>query len=336
MNHPHMAMTIDECVELTHLKEKITMIVPTRNSSMECLLWSVFSLLLRSKPNGMLEHFCVCINGPDERIGDTSIEDKKQMFLEELRDLNWYHADNPSNKRPMPVTVIRVWSRVGYAEVFEMAINWVHTDAYCLLHDDVILLNKDWGEEVKKKFYDDPKVAIAGISPLHGCICDHHIHRGMYLLRLPQLETTFLVCKKKYIMKVAALWRGYHIPNDDNMLQFDLEEIGDANEFEEFWKSQGLYDKPVIKTELYNFVRQKVGAWIYYKLHQAGYKFAELESNNVLHLEGMSRYDLTPEKRMQKIENNKNEIKTLEKEILSHPEYGPLYKKYLPPDLQEN
>ena len=336
MNHSHMALTIDECVELTHLKEKITMVIPTRNSSIECLLWSVFSLLLRSKPNGMMEHFCVCINGPDERTGKTEEEDKKQKFLEELRDLKWYHTENPKNNMPMPLTVIRVWSRVGYTEVFEMALNWVHTDAYCVMHDDVILLDKDWEQEIKNKFYNEEKVAIAYIPPLHGCICDHHIHRGMYLLRLPQLQTTFVVCKKKDIMKVGGLWRGYHIPSDDNMLQFDLEEIGDIAEFENFWREQKLYDKPVIKTELYNFVRQEVGAWVYYKLHQAGYKFAALDSNMILHFEGMTKSDITPEIRMQKIESYKNEIKSLEKEILDHPEYSVLYRKYLPKDLQEN
>jgi hypothetical protein len=336
MSHPHMALKIEECVELTHLKEKVTVVIPTRNSSMECLLWSVFSLLLRSEPHGMMEHFCVCINGPDERTGDTKMQDQKQKFLEELRDLEWYHAANPKLRKQMPLTVIRAWSRVGYAEVFEMALNWVHTDAYCLMHDDVILLNKNWDKEVKEKFYNKEDVALAYVPPLHGCICDHAIHRGMYLIRLPQLQTTFVVCKKKDIMKVGALWRGYHIPSDENMLQFDLEEIGNVAEFEKFWKDQGLYNKPVIKTELYNFVRQEIGAWVYYKLYQAGYKLAELPLDTILHLGGMSRIDTTPEIRMEKIKANNKEIKMLEKEILDHPEYSVIYKKYLPADLQEN
>jgi len=334
MNHPRMALTIDECVELTHLKEKVTMVMPTRNSSIEFLLWSVFSILLRSKPNGMMEHFCVCINGPDDRTGKTEIEDNKQKFLEELRDLQWYHADSPDNRRQMPLTVIRVWSRVGYAESFEMALNWVHTDAYCLMHDDVIITNRDWDKEVKTKFYDDDQVAIAGISPLIGCNCDHAIHRGMYLLRLPQMQTTFVVCKKKHIMKVGGLWRGFHIASDDNMLQFDLEEIGDITEFEKFWTDLGVYDKPVIKTELYNFVRQEVGAWIYYKLHQAGFKFAELDSSNIIHFEKMSYSLCTPELKAEAIKKNIEVVKSLHEEILAHPEYSLLYKKYLPSNLE--
>lgn len=334
MNHPHMAMTIDECVELTHLKEKITAVIPTRNASIEFLMWSVFSLLLRSKPNGMLEHFCVCINGPDERTGNTEIEDEKQKFLEELRDLKWYHTNDVVNNRPMPITVIRVWSRVGYAESFEMALNWVHTDAYCLMHDDVIITNRNWEQEIKSKFYGDDQIAIAFVPPLLGCNCDHAIHRGMYLLRLPQMETTFLVCRKKHIMKVGGLWRGFHIASDDNMLQFDLEEIGNVAEFESFWKEQGLYDKPVIKTELYNFVRQEVGAWIYYKLQQAGYKFIELDSNIILHFEKMSYARCTPEIKWQKIKENIQVVQSLQKEILDHPEYSVLYKKYLPKELR--
>lgn len=329
-----MAMTIDECVELTHLKEKVTMVIPTRNSSMEFLLWSVFSILLRSKPNGMMEHFCVCINGPDERTGETEAEDTKQRFLEELRDLEWYHADDLTNHRQMPLTVIRIWSRVGYAESFEMALNWVHTDAYCLMHDDVIITNKDWDQEVKSKFYADDQVAIAFVPPLLGCDCDHAIHRGMYLLRLPQMQTTFVVCKKKHIMKVGGLWRGFHIASDDNMLQFDLEEIGSIEEFEKFWTEKGLYKQPVMKTELYNFVRQEVGAWIYYKLNQASFKFAELNPNNILHFEKMSHPICTPEFKSEALKRNAEVIKDLEKEILAHPTYSLLYKKYLPSNLE--
>lgn len=323
--HPHMGLNIDECVEMTHLKEKITAIIPTRNSPIKSLMWSVFSLLLRSRPNSTLEHICVCINGPDERTGDTILEDKKQAFLEDLRNEEWFHSDSPNNVKQMPLTVIRAWSRVGYSESFEMALNWVHTDAYLLMHDDVLIMNPFWCEEVKKKFYDDDNVAIAYIHPLLGCPCDHAIHKGMYLLRLPQMQTTFVLCKKKWIMKAGAKWKGFHIPSDDNFLQFDLEEVGNTEEFENFWIDRNLYPEPVIKNELYNFVRQEVGAWVYYKLFKQGNSFVKLKDSNIIHLEGISN---TNSDFGLKVISNFTQIRALEKEIKEHPVYSKIYEKY--------
>jgi len=235
----------------------------------------------------------------------------------------------------MPLTVIRVWSRVGYTEVFEMALNWVHTDSYLIMHDDVFLKNSDWTQEVKEKFYDDDQVAIAYTPQLLGCVCDHAVHRGMYLLRMPQMQTTFLLCKKKWLMKVGALWRGFHIPSDDNMLQFELEEMGDVDEFEKFWQDQDLYPNPILKTELYNFVRQEVGAWVYYKLFTNNFKFVKLNEDNILHFEGMSLSNVTEDVKNKKIGDNLDDIRRLEELILAHPDYSRLYNKYLPSGIME-
>lgn len=330
MQHPFMAMSIDECVEKTHMKNKITAIIPSSGSNLKFLMWSVFSFLLRSEINGLLEHICVCLNGPDERTGDPMVQNNKQNFLEELRDIEWYQADNPSLKRGMPLTVIRAWSRVGWSEPMSMALNWIHTDSYLLCHDDVILEKPDWEVEVKEKFYENSEVAIAHHGDLLGCNCDHAIHKGMYLLRLPQMETTFIICKKKDIMKVGANWVGYHIPSDDNFLQFDINELEDLDGFMEFWIEKGLIKEPLMTTELYNFVRQEVGAWIYYKLTTNGYKFTQLSDDLVTHFGGMSR-NWEPgfsENEKNKLELHKESIENLEKEIDKHPDFSRLYQKY--------
>lgn len=321
-----MAMSIEECVERTHLKEKVTAIIPTSNAPIECLLWSVFSLLLRSKPNGMLEHFCVNINGPDERTGDPKPQDIKQKFLEELRDMEWFHVNN-SSSRPMPLTVIRAWSRVGYAETLEMALSWVHTDSYLCMHDDVIITNTEWDKELKDKFYSDPNVALAYAPKLLDCDCDYAIHRGMYLLRLPQINTAFLAAKKSWIMKSGASWTGYHIPSDDNFLQFDISELPDQDEFFKYYEDKNLMPEKIQTVELYNFVRQEIGAWIYYKLCQLGAKFAKLE-DSVIHFEQMS--NSSQEVQEKKISEHKEDIEKLENEIMAHPAYSTLYKKYMP------
>jgi hypothetical protein len=320
--HPHMALSIDECVELSHLKERITAVIPTSTANLNCLMWSVFSLLTRS--DHLLEHICVCINGPDPRTGETAIQDEKQAFLEELRDIEFYNINEPDVRRSMPLTVIRTWSRVGWAESLEQALPWVHTDAYLFMHDDAFVTSSAWTREVRAKFYGDDAVALASVPPLLGCGVDHHIHRGMYMARLPQLETTFLVCKKKWIMKAGAPWTGYHIPSDDNVCQFGLDEI-DKDEFLSFWRDKGLLVEPFQETELYNFVRQEVGSWVYYKLCQNGNKFAELSSDLIVHLKGMTLPGGDKEGR---IEANRDKILELEDDIHQHPEFSALYRKY--------
>jgi hypothetical protein len=319
--HPHMALRLDECVELTHLKQKTTVVIPTGPSHINCLLWSVFSWLLRSKINGYMEHFCVCIAGPDERTGDPSLQDEKQRFLEELRDLEWTQGDQ---RRQMPLTVIRVWSRVGYTEVFEMALGWIHTADYLITHDDVIVTNPAWENVVYDALYAEDDIALAAVPPLLGCQTDHAIHRGMFLLRFPQVQTTFLACKKKWVLPCGS-WCGYHVPNDDNVVQFDVEEIG-GEEFLEYWKSRGLMEKPVLTNEMYNFVRQEVGSWIHYRLTEQGKKFAALPRNLIVHIEGMSRP--TDDAQKLRVQNFQDEIEALEAEIMAHPEYSKLYMKY--------
>jgi hypothetical protein len=318
-----MALSLDECVELTHLKGKTTVVIPTGPAPIDCLMWSVFSWLLRSKPGGYLEHICVCVNGPDERTGDPKLQDEKQRFLEDLRDVEWYHADNPTNRRPMPLTVIRVWSRVGYTEAFEMALGWIHTADYLITHDDVIVINPTWDRWVYDALYVRDEVALASIQPFLGCQCDHAIHRGMFLLRFPQVHTTFLACKKKWVLPCGS-WCGYHIPNDDNVVQFDVEEIG-GEDFLNFWREQNLMDRPIIANEMYNFVRQEVGAWVYYRLTQAGKEVAGLPENLAIHLEAMSRDD--PSRKV-RVQSYLDDIEQLEVEIMKHPDYARIYMKY--------
>lgn len=324
-----MALNIDECVEFTHLKNKITAVIPTSNASIECLLWCVFSLLLRSKPDGLLEHFCVCINGPDVRTGNPEPQDIRQAFLEELRDIDWYHADSPNIKRHMPITVIRAWSRVGYAESMEMALPWVHTDSYLIMHDDVFLTTPTWEKEVEEKFYKDEDVAIAHIHEIISCGVDSPIHRGMYLLRLPQLDSTFVVCRKKWIMKAQASWVPYHIPSDDNFFQFAFEDLENMNEFFDYYKRKGLLSDKLIMNDMYNFLRQEQGAWIYYKLCQLDKKFVRLDDNIAVHLERMSRSDDTSDQKKLRVQAHKDQIKKLESEIMAHPRYNKIYQKYM-------
>lgn len=327
--HPHMVCSIEEAAELTSIPEKLTVIYPTSSGPIECLLWSTFSLLLRTKVKDYMEHFIVCINGPDKRTGDVTIGDTKQAFLEDLRKLKWYHVDSPKAKRDMPITVIRVWSRIGHPEAVEMAIPWVHTDSYLIMHDDLIICQNDWMRVVEKTFFNDPNVIIAYAEnnpiTLLCAKCDSTTHIDKPLLRFPHLLCLFLCCRKKYMSEMGSSWCGYHI----NTPPFKLHErVGDVNKFFQYYKDLGAlgYDVPQLEKS-YDFISMEMGAWHYYNAVQKGYHFAPMPLD-IIHFGAMSWEIDTGKQR--KIMKYQPQIKALEKEIYAHPDYGPLYDKYLP------
>src|SRR5262252_456573 len=324
--HKHMALSIDEVIELTHLGNRITAVIPTGPAPIRCLMWSIFSLLLRSTPNDLMEHFVVCVNGPDKRTGDPALQDRKQAFLEELRQMQWYTTDNPQNKRDMPITVIRAWSRVGHDEAVEMAMPWIHTDCYLLLHDDTIIMTQQWEEEIKKKFLPNKNAALAYGSPeLLFAHCDHCIAHGLYMLRVPHPYTYFLVARKSCVHQARAHWNHYNLGSPQNPIQFDLgDEVGDLDEFSRYYGDKGLLLNPPQTSDPYNFLNMGMGAWVYYQSCQNGFDTVALDPDIVEHLGGASRVHL---KRFQEILDTKQEILgPLESQIAAHPAYGPLFE----------
>jgi hypothetical protein len=318
-----MIVDIDEAVELTTLPGKFTAIIPTSTAPINCLLWTTFAMLLRTEVKSPLEHIIICINGPDKRTGSPALQDKKQAFLEELRKLKWWNNHNPKKFRDMPLTVIRVWSRIGHPEAVEMAIPWVHTEGYLLTHDDVIIMKHKWTQELENKFFNDPETIIAYSPMLHCCQCDHATHENQYLLRLPHLLCAFLVCRKKLLYKLGSSWCGYHIKADPFLLK---DQVGDVEQFMQYYKDQNLLDAPPQTTGPYHFISMEMGAWHFYNATQQGYKFNQLDPNVLIHLGAMSWE--SDAGRTRRIAHHRTWLADLEQEILDHPDYGPLYEKY--------
>src|SRR5271170_7195442 len=104
--HKHMAVDIESAATLTSLPNAITVVYPTSQSPIECLLWSTFSLLLRANVKDLIKHFTVVINGPDKRTGDPANQDLKLAFLQDLQRLKWWHVDKPKDQRDMPISIL--------------------------------------------------------------------------------------------------------------------------------------------------------------------------------------------------------------------------------------
>lgn len=333
--HPHMIVDIDEAVELTRLERKLTVIMPVSNGPIECMLWSVFSLLLRARVKDLIEHFIIVFNGPDHRTGDEAPCDKKQQFLEELRGMKWWRPEFPKHKRDMPLTVIRVWSRIGHPEAVEMAVPWVHTDAYLIVHDDIIITKNEWLRDVEKNFFDKPDVVIAyGTPNLMCCQQDSAIHQGKNLLRFPHLLCAFLVCRKKMLSKLGSSWCGYSINTPPFMLS---ERVGNVEEFLKYYDDMNLNHNPPQTQEPYEFVSMEMGAWHFYNAIQAGYKFENLIDDGVPILEhlGAMSWEIDTGKKV-RISRLREHVACLEQEIFKHPEYAQLYLKYLPDEYKSN
>ena len=149
-----MVMGQEEMCEKA-MKPGITAIISTSQSHPKLFALSLLSLICNSEQvEEGLEHIIVCINGPDERTGSTENQDIKQRFLEDLRSLDFFIKDKSTGKIlkkvPMPLTINRVWSRVGHGECLDSAISWVHTKNYLLMHDDVFVLKPAWEKQVNK------------------------------------------------------------------------------------------------------------------------------------------------------------------------------------------
>jgi len=231
----------------------------------------------------------------------------------------------------MPISVIRAWSRIGHPEAVEMAMPWIHTDTYLIMHDDLIICQHEWLREVEKKFFEDPEVAIAYIKTGPGvdlmCAkCDCSTYQDKPLLRFPHLLCLFLVCRKKYMWEMGSSWCGYHIPVEPFKLH---ERVGDVEEFLKYYRNLNALSvtgQPQT-TEPYQYISMEMGAWHYYNAVQKGYKFAPLDID-LIHFGAMSwEVDTGKGGRLQKYGK---QIKALEEEIYAHPDYGPLYDKYIP------
>lgn len=306
--HPRMVLSVKDCEERTSLAGKTTAILATGNSPLPVLMWSVFALLLRSEPQ-RLEHFMVAINGPDARTGDPALQDRKQAFLEDLRGLRWHGRD-------MPLTVIRVWSRVGHAQALEMAIPWVHTEFYTLLHDDVIL---------RRPFhvdcFEDRRIALAYVPPLFaGGLGDFRL-QGQYGLGLPHLNSAFLLCRKSAIMEVGTRWWGYHVP-----FRFHLPEALDAAAFVALHAQEGQVKRPPQVGEPYDILSIDIGGWMYRQLSDRGYGFAALPADLICHLGAISWSNARTVE--QNITRHQPVVAELEAELERHPEFLALYRRW--------
>ena len=210
---PLVIFSPEFCEESTLKAGKVSAIIPTFSSPLNCFMWSVLSLVLRSDPE-VLDHIFVSINGPDSREGGEDLQDRKQAFLEDLRSADW---SGLPYFNPGAITISRTWSRVGHAQALEQCIPWVETEYYLSMHDDVIVRDPSWcnlggfGSVVAKTWGNQ----LVGRLGSHG-----------QRLELPHMSTIFTLCHKPSMTSLKARWTGFHLEN-----RFKIEDFIDFGAF---------------------------------------------------------------------------------------------------------
>lgn len=291
----------NQYVELSEIKNKTTYVMATSQVDIKILMWSIFSLLLRSNPN-YIEHYIININGPHSKTGNPEPQNIKQKLLETLRD-----------NYKFPATIFRIWGRQGHTHSIDGCIPWVHTEYYTLVHDDIILL-KDWTDELNL-YLLDPKKCIIGLPPLlikHKFKCKFN---NKLRLSLPHLNSCFLHVKKSCIEKT---WHGHHV---NKKIKFTKEF------YDNFMKCYGdfSYVHEIQIDDEFEYLNTDVGSWVFQNLKMNGYNFYTFSPETCHHISMASwanELNLSVS-----LSNCKSIIKKLEKDILTS-KYKDLYLEF--------
>lgn len=301
---PLLIFTPERCERIALKKSKISAIIPTFSSPMNCFMWSVFSLLLRSDPS-VLEHLFVSMNGPDSREG-CELQDAKQLFLEDLRSSPW----SGRGLHPGAITLTRTWSRIGHAQALEQAIPWVDTEFYLSMHDDVIVVDPGWCDI--SDFSGNSRLALK----TWGCQLMGRMRTTGDRLDMPHLNTIFTLCSKPILTGLGCRWTGFHLDE-----RFKVGDYMDAEHFLDEHRRFGSASLGVdLKDREFNHAGLDIGSFFFSKICLNGLEAGRFEPGTVRHFESASwKSDVV---------RRIPEVGLLEEEIMSFGPYAEIYMRY--------
>lgn len=321
--HAYMIVSYEDILRHNLRQGSFTPVIVTNQASIKLLAGAVFSLLMRTRQHEQLEHFMVFINGPDPRTGDTSLQDRKQKFLEDLRNIKWERPDG--HKQDMPMTVNRLWSRIGHSELCDMAVPWITTQYYVLMHDDVVILDHDWIATVGRAFAGDD-VAVAAAPPLLMCpafIAEQDFGQGpKTVVLLPHLNTAFIVADKIKLAELRVGWKSHHVQVPGT----PLGQLINYPQWVEYHRRHGGVGElaPDKRIQAISF---DIGAWVYDSMCAAGMRGVELPHATINHVRAAS-WDKHDALAVRLANEHAHVYKQLEDEIRAHPAYWAVYSKH--------
>jgi hypothetical protein len=311
-----------KCEEETLIPKKVCAIVPTFSAPINCFMWSVFSLMLRSNPRE-LEHIIIGINGPDSRDPNPQghpLQDKKQSFVEDLRNVPTW--DHPGMFNPGAITLVRTWSRIGHAQMLEQCINWVHTEFYLSMHDDVIVMNRDWANAIEE--FKDERLVVktcSGGTGL-GAVLLRRMQKVNNTFELPHFNSIFTLCSKPRMRMINANWIGYHMKK-----KFKVSDFIDYHKFMDMHRNLGSLEvvHPTLSIrgdDEYDSCSMDIGTFVYSQIARNNMRVSEFPQETIKHFEAVTWRNPGA------AYEPHQEVKDLEAEIAKIPEYQTIYLKY--------
>lgn len=319
-----MLLDLAECDRRASDAGKVTAIVATNSAPLPMLAWCIFSLLLRSNRD-ILHSIIVIIGGP---VDDTSLGDAKQTFIDDLR------------KAGFPVRLMRVWGPVGYghSEAIDSAVSWVRTQAYLLMHDDAILLSRDWEDTARSVLAsrnvvmaatpgvfsdereDRPTVLVRGMRLLDNSIRPRETH-----ISFPHINTVFTLCRKDLLANLSGKWTGYNVlaaSNESFANEDRIKQLVDVHRVRTY--AEPGCESP--RSTPATWLSMDIGSFLYAACVDSGLEFAEFAAGTVKHFVSMSWGDERREKANAAWESQ--EVQSLEVEIENEVTMLDIYRRH--------
>jgi hypothetical protein len=304
---PLLIFTPSICEEIHLTKGKISAIIPTFSSPINCFMRSLFSLLIRSNPN-ILSHVFIAINGPDSREGGQELQDKKQSFVEDLRAVDW---SGMIGFNPGGITLTRTWSRIGHSQALEQCIPWVDTEFYLSMHDDVLIMDPSWC------FVGDFEENKSMVMKTWGGYLAGRLRTTGSRLDMPHLNTIFTLCKKSMMTSLGVGWSGFSLSRD-----FMIGDYVDLKRFEdEHAKFSSLGFGSSLDNIQYKSISLDIGSFLFSRICSRGLDIGRFDMQLVKHF-GSSSWNPVGSFR-------NPDVDQLESEIMSIKPYREIYMRYL-------
>jgi hypothetical protein len=303
---PLVLFTPEFCEMNCLLKEKISAVIPTFSSPINCFIRSIFSLVLRSDPR-FLHHVFISINGPDSREGGNELQDKKQSFIEDLRSAKW----PGSGFNPGSITLIRTWSRIGHSQALDQCVPWIDTEYYLSMHDDVLVMDSSWCN--LNDFHDNESL----IMKTWGSYLSGRLKNTGSRLDMPHINTIFTLCKKSIMTSLGVNWSGFSLN-----LPFKISDHIDIKVLEGNHKRlESLGFGASLDRDQYESISLDIGSFLFSRICARGLDIGRFDINTIRHF-GSSSW--RPRSNFKILE-----VDELEQQIMSVDSYWEIYEKYL-------
>jgi len=275
--HCHLVLDEYDDMRMSYPDDRLTVIMATAGGRLDLLAWSLFSLLLRTDHS--LDKVFVAINGPK----NDSLLDEKQRFLLAVADID---------KR---LSVARLWGHLGHAHCLDMLTPWCFTGRYAIMHDDVIIRDRNWLGAAATKLHDSFVVAVAyphitptGNAQLYMCgmnACSMGgEHTGKRSLITPHPCSALVICKTIEMHRRGGRWRGHHVWLDKPK---KIGELVYVDKVVDYWSKRKLLDIPAADLESLKFdaVSHDIGTWLLYNSCEAGLRWETMDVDMAFHVE---------------------------------------------------